>query len=130
MVVDITFPIRLTGTVEHGRKIGSSIINVPTANIVPNEKIDGIQLGVYYSLICIDGARYKGISNIGTKPTVNDSGRVNVETFIFDFTGDIYGKDIEVDLLEFRRPEKRFDSIDELSATIHSDLEAGRIYEA
>ncbi len=127
MVSSITFPIVLTGMVEHGTKIGSSI-NVPTANIVPREKIDGIKFGVYYSAIVIDGVSFKGITNIGCKPTVNDKGNVNVETYIFDFEGDLYDREVEVDLLEFRRPEKKFDSIDELSKTIHADMEAGRKY--
>lgn len=121
------FPIVLTGYVEHGRKLGTSI-NIPTANIVPRENIAGLEYGVYYSIVVIDDIRYKSITNLGTKPTVKNSKEVNVESFIYDFSGDIYDKTIEVWLLEFKRPEKKFENVDALTAQMRDDLEAGRNY--
>lgn len=121
-------PVFLSGKVEHGRKIGSSI-NIPTANIVPAEDILGLEYGVYYSKVYIEEKEYKSITNLGTKPTVKEELTVNAESFIYDFEGDLYGKEIKVKLIDFRRPEMKFANIEELSKTMHSDLEAGKVYE-
>lgn len=123
----INYPITIRGTVLHGKKIGR-LIDMPTANIIPDIDISDLSLGVYFSRVAIDGIYYKGITNLGKKPTVQDSDTVNLETFIYDFDGDLYEKNIAVELLEFRRPEKKFNSFEELSAEMHKDLEAGRAY--
>ena len=62
------------------------------------------------------------MTNIGRKPTISDKERVGVETYIYDFDEDIYGRFIEVSLLEFTRPEMKFDSIEALKAQIEQDL--------
>lgn len=125
----LKLPVILSGKVEHGRKLGSSF-NIPTANIVPAEDISELEYGVYYSVIYIEEKAYKGITNLGTKPTVNDENSVNVESFIYDFEGDLYGKEIKVKLLEFKRPEIKFENVDELFAQVKEDLDAGRNYVA
>lgn len=122
-----TFPIELHGKVMQGNKIGRKI-DMPTANIVPIERIDNLAKGVYYSEVLVGNIKYKGITNLGTKPTVNNSNAINVETFLYDYDGELYDTDIVVRLLEFRRPEKKFNSIEELSREMHCDLEAGRFY--
>ena len=121
------FPIILHGIVEHGRKLGSKM-NIPTANIVPKEDVSGLAFGVYYSVVVIDGREYRSITNLGTKPTVNELDKINVETFIYDFEGDIYDEAIIVKLLEYKRPEMRFESIELLFKQINEDLDAGRAY--
>lgn len=65
----------------------------------------------------------RGVTNIGRKPTINGDNPVGVETFIFDFNGDIYGKMIEVQLLEFDRGEQKFASLEELKERIEKDKE-------
>lgn len=125
----LKLPVILSGKVEHGRKLGSSF-NIPTANIVPAEDISELEYGVYYSVIYIEEKAYKGITNLGTKPTVNDENSVNVESFIYDFEGDLYGKEIKVELLEFKRPEIKFENVNELFAQVKEDLDAGRNYVA
>ena len=120
-------PFTLTGTVEHGRSFGRTI-DMPTANIIPREDVSELSFGVYYSIITVDGASYRAITNLGRRPTVEDGDFVNAESFIYDFRGDLYDRDISVKLLEFRRPEKKFDSFDELSKAMHEDLEAGKTY--
>lgn len=120
-------PFTLTGTVEHGRSFGRTI-DMPTANIIPREDVSELSFGVYYSIITVDGASYRAITNLGRRPTVEDGDFVNVESFIYDFHGDLYDRDISVKLLEFRRPEKKFDSFDELTEAMHEDLEAGKTY--
>lgn len=72
------------------------------------------------------GRRYDAISNFGRKPTVQENGPVNIETFIYDFDEDIYGREITVTLLEFIRPERRFDSFEELAKQLKMDIAAGR----
>lgn len=123
----ISLPIVLHGRVINGNHIGRKI-SMPTANIIPKEDISGIEFGVYYSRVLAGEKNYKGITNVGKKPTVNDGDTVNVETYIFDFDGDLYDQDISVELLEFRRPERKFNSIEELSEQMRKDLEAGREY--
>lgn len=121
-------PFTLTGTVEHGRSFGRTI-DMPTANIIPREDVSELSFGVYYSIITVDGASYRAITNLGRRPTVEDGDFINAESFIYDFHGDLYDRDISVKLLEFRRPEKKFDSFEELSKAMHEDLEAGKTYE-
>jgi len=118
----------LHGKVTHGRQLGSSF-NIPTANIIPKEDISGLTFGVYYSTVTVSGRSYKSITNLGIKPTVKDSKEVNVESFIYDFDGDLYDKEIIVTLLEFRRPEMKFESVDKLFETINTDLKEGREFD-
>ena len=120
-------PFILTGTVLHGRSFGRTI-DMPTANIVPREDVSALSFGVYYSLITVDGVTYKAITNLGRRPTVEDGDFVNAESFIYDFEGDLYDKEISVKLLEFKRPERKFDSFEALSEAMHEDLEEGRMY--
>lgn len=120
-------PFTLTGTVEHGRSFGRTI-DMPTANIIPREDVSELSFGVYYSIITVDGASYRAITNLGRRPTVEDGDFINAESFIYDFRGDLYDRDISVKLLEFRRPEKKFDSFEELAEAMHEDLEAGKTY--
>lgn len=120
-------PVTLTGAVAPGNKIGRQF-SMPTANIYPNENISGLTYGVYYSVINIDGKDYLGITNLGVRPTISEGSRVNAETFIYDFHGDLYGKTVLVTLLKFRRSEIKFDSLDELYRTIADDFRAGAAF--
>ena len=120
-------PYSLIGIVEHGRKLGRTI-GMPTANIyVEPGKIIGPN-GVYYSQTIVDGVTYASTSNVGIKPTVVEEGRLTCETFLYNYDGDLYGKNIEVRLLKFVRPEMKFDSIDALKNQMERDIEGGRIY--
>lgn len=120
-------PYGVSGYVEHGRKLGRTI-GMPTANLIPEQDKLLPPNGVYYSNVIIDGQEYKGISNVGCKPTVSTSGMVGVETYIYDFAGDLYGRDIIVELLAFRRPEMKFDSVDSMKRQMEKDIAAGRAY--
>ena len=74
----------------------------------------------------IDGKVYPGITNIGRKPTIKGEHPAGVETYIYDWKKDIYGKNIEVKLLSFLRPERKFESVEELKRQVLSDKEEGR----
>ena len=115
-------PLTVTGTVVHGNSLGNTI-DVPTANIVPLEDVSGLIYGVYRSKMTIDGEEYDSITNLGTRPTVSDRGSMNAESFVKDFKGDLYNKEISLTLLEFVRPERRFSSFDELAAQIREDIQ-------
>ena len=69
---------------------------------------------------------YCGITNVGYKPTVGGETRKGVETYLFDYSGNLYGRFLKVEFLEFRRPERKFGSLDELKSQILSDVHWGK----
>lgn len=116
-------PYSITGTVVEGHQEGRKI-GFPTANIIPpSEKIIPAN-GVYASQVHIDGdaTSYRGMTNIGVRPTYHGDG-VTIETNIFGFNGDIYGKTITLEFLEKIRDEREFTSPEELRIQIEKDSE-------
>ncbi|MFI3323945.1 MAG: riboflavin kinase [Rikenellaceae bacterium] len=111
------------GIVVHGRSLGRKL-GFPTAN-VSLHRAEAIDNGVYRSRVVVGSDSYRAISNVGTKPTVGGAER-NLECHILDFEGDIYGREVEVELLEKLRDEIRFASLDELQAQIKLDIEKVR----
>ena len=102
---------------------------MPTLNLLPPENKLLPPLGVYYSGVWLKGRYYRAISNIGYKPTIEEEvKRLGVETYLYDFDGDVYGEEIEVSLYEFRRPERKFDSVEGLKAQLREDIAAGEAY--
>ncbi len=101
-----------------GRTIG-----FPTANQLFEDNQLVPKFGVYRAETEIDGVTYRAMTNIGIKPTVNYGGKPLAETYISGFSGDIYGRTIQVKLLEFIRSEKKFGSVDELKKQITEDLQ-------
>lgn len=122
-------PYSVRGIVEHGRRLGRTI-GMPTANLMPEKDKLLPPYGVYYSRVITAGKTYRGISNVGCKPTVNTTDAVGVETYLYDYDGDLYGSDITVELLFFRRPEMRFESVEQLKRQMEADIAAGRDYAA
>ncbi|MCD8370742.1 MAG: riboflavin biosynthesis protein RibF [Clostridiales bacterium] len=116
-------PYTIFGTVVHGRHIGGAILGFPTVNILPPAEKHLPPFGVYVSRVKIDGILYGGVTNIGRKPTVEGNNPVGVETFLFGVERELYGKEIEVQLYHFERPEQKFGSLDELRARIEMDKE-------
>lgn len=118
-------PYSVKGEIVHGNHIGHTL-GFPTINQIP----EPIKLlppnGVYLSRTLVDGREYDGISNVGTKPTVQGKKILGIETHLLFFSGDLYGKEARVQLLSFRRPEKKFDSLDELKAQLDSDIREAR----
>lgn len=121
-------PFTVYGEVVHGRRLGSTVLNMPTANQSPPANKFLPPNGVYVSRILHEGKKYYGISNIGVKPTVDDHIEKGVETFIFDFNEDIYGTMLEVQLLYFVRPEQKFESFEDLKEQMSKDADYGRWY--
>lgn len=118
-------PYSVSGRVVHGRALGRQL-GMPTANLRPNGSKLLPPNGVYYSKTVLNGKTYRGITNVGCKPTVSDEQVMGVETYLYDFEGEIYDRDMTVELLAFRRPERTFESVEALRRQIEEDVEAGR----
>ena len=114
------------GEIVHGHALGRTI-GVPTINQIPPATKLLPPFGVYVSEVKIEGKTYYGITNIGVKPTVQEK-FTGVETNLFDCSEDLYGKQAEVSLLKFLRPEQRFASLTELKKQLEKDDAAGRAY--
>lgn len=114
-------PYSLSGEVVHGRKLGRTI-GIPTANLIPDEEKLMPPYGVYASKIWHGTRTFRGITNIGVKPTVSDEPCVTAETHIFDFDEMIYGDRIEVGLLKFVRSEMKFADLDALKTQMEADI--------
>ena len=117
-------PYQIRGVVSHGKQLGREL-GMPTANLIPSEEKLLPPAGVYYSYAWVDGVRYKTISNIGCKPTVTDDKVMGVESYFYDFDEDVYGKEIIVELISFKRPEMKFESVDALKAQMQRDISDG-----
>ena len=121
-------PYAIHGIVVHGRHIGSSVLGFPTANILPPPEKHLPPFGVYVSRVLVDGTYYGGVTNIGRKPTIQGDNPIGVETFIIGLEEDLYGKNIEVQLLNFERPEQKFAALEELQARIELDKQYAAEY--
>lgn len=114
----------VAGRVEHGEGVGAKL-GFPTANIdTGNQQLPCD--GVYAVRVMIDGNTHDGVANIGIRPTVSSTSRRVLEVHLFDFQGDLYGREIEIAFLRFLRHEQKFDSLEALRAQIHKDAEAAR----
>ena len=112
-------PHVLTGEVVPGRQLGRTI-GIPTANVLIPEGLAVPKLGVYAGHTVVDGKPYRTVTNIGSRPTVGGH-QVRMESWLLDFEGDLYGKKLTLALLDFLRPERKFDSLEELKAQILLD---------
>ena len=121
-------PHILVGTVVSGRKLGRTI-GVPTANLCLPEDVVQLPHGVYACKAVVDQKAYLAVTNIGCRPTVGGH-RVTVEPWLLDFEGDLYGKEITLCFHSFLRPEKKFDSLEELKAEIQENaLQTRKFFE-
>jgi riboflavin kinase/FMN adenylyltransferase len=114
-------PYSIRGEVVHGRRIGRTL-GMPTTNQIPSRSKLLPPCGVYATKTFIDGVYHDGVTNIGYKPTVGEEEYIGVETFIFDYEKDLYGKMIEVELLYYIRPELKFGSLEELTLKMREDI--------
>lgn len=121
-------PYAIHGTVIHGNHVGGPLLGFPTANVIPPAEKFLPPFGVYVSRVVTGGGTYGGITNIGRKPTVAEESCVGVETYIFGLDRDLYGETIEVQLLNFERPERKFDSLEQLRGQLERDREYGLSY--
>ena len=121
-------PHCLSQTVTHGRRIGRTI-GVPTINLALPASVLVPSHGVYITRVHLpNGSGCPGVTNVGVRPTVSQSGTVSVETFLLDFDGDLYGQRVRLEFCRPLRPERRFDSLDALKEQILRDIDSARAY--
>lgn len=120
-------PFSILGEVMHGRQIGRTL-GMPTTNLIPEPNKLLPPDGVYASTTFIDNQEYYGVTNVGYKPTVSGERMKGVETFIFDFDEDLYGRTIKVCLHTFLRPEQKFSSLLELKKAMEQDITHAKKY--
>lgn len=118
----------LSGIVQHGKRIGTTVLGFPTANIFPSEGKTLPSSGVYVSRVLIGQTLYKGMTNVGDNPTVAEGNPVDIETHILDFDGDIYDQKIRVEFIDRIRDQQKFDSLEELKQQLLRDIQYVRDY--
>ena len=115
----------ILGTVTHGDNLGKKI-GFPTANLSAHSE-QFPPNGVYAAKAWVDGELYRGVINLGVRPTVSGGKAERVlEIYLFDFDRDIYGHDVEVHFLKFLRLEKKFENLDALVQQIRQDVQQAR----
>jgi riboflavin kinase/FMN adenylyltransferase len=121
----LTRPFAIRGTVQHGDKRGRAI-GYPTANLEMGKYLRP-RYGIYAVTArdTASGRTFKGAANLGIRPSF-DPPRELLEPYFFDFSGDLYGREIEVALHHFLRPEEKFGSIDALTTQMERDCEEAR----
>ena len=115
----------LDGTIVRGDQRGRTI-GFPTANLCTDNELLPPH-GVYATTARIAGIVHPSVTNIGTRPTVDTSGRTVVETHVFDFDRDLYGQTVRISFVQRLRDERAFASLDELRAQIEADCQRARV---
>lgn len=125
----LTTNFMLTGVVVKGKQIGKTI-GYPTANLFISEDYKIIpKKGVYVVKSTIDGVAYYGMMNIGNNPTISeDQKKQSIETYFFDFKGNLYGKALRIEVLRRIRDEKKFKGLEQLIAAMKRDEEFSKKY--
>ncbi len=119
-------PFTLTGKVQQGKQVGREM-NTPTANLTfPRHSVIPAH-GVYAVTVKTGRRLYYGISNVGVRPTFTDDGEhVTCESYLFDFNGDLYNKNITISFLHFLRAERAFPSKEALAEQIQKDIDRAK----
>jgi riboflavin kinase/FMN adenylyltransferase len=121
------FSFFIAGEVTKGRQLGR-VLGFPTLNLYPPDEKFLPQNGVYETRTIIDGVTLHGITNIGIRPTVDNTQKISVETHLPNFSkrDEMYGREIKVEFIKFIRAEKKFASAEELQMQIKKDIQSGK----
>ena len=114
-------PHILTGKVVPGHQLGRRL-GFPTANLLLPEELAVPKFGVYACRCLVDGIPYGAVTNVGTRPTVAGLG-ITIETWILDYSGDLYDREITLEFHKFLRPEFKFPSLTDLQGAVRADAE-------
>ena len=120
-------PHTLLDTVRYGYRLGRQI-GAPTINMRFPEGVLVPAFGVYAAKVQLEDGLKCAVTNVGVRPTVSGGGDVSVESFILDYAGNLYGKQVRVDFYKFLRPEQKFEDLDALKGQIALDAEKARLY--
>jgi riboflavin kinase/FMN adenylyltransferase len=112
-------PYGVEGVIVRGQQRGRTI-GFPTANLRPHNRVVP-KNGVYATATLVDGTWRRSITNVGVRPTFDDGSDISIESYIFDFEGDLYGDVLRVRFLHRIRDERKFSGIDELRQQIERD---------
>lgn len=111
----------ITGTVVHGEKLGRKL-GYPTANVAPTHTTQLIPAqGIYAAYVLIGGVSFPAMLSIGTRPTINNEGKLSIEAYLFDFSQDIYDAEVSIQFVERMRDELKFESLDALVEALKED---------
>ena len=121
-------PHTLADTVRSGYHLGTRL-GTPTINMYFPDGVIVPRHGVYAAKVYLeDGSSHIAVCNVGVRPTVSDNNRVNIESHLLDFSGNLYGRQARIEFYRFIRPEKKFGSFEELAEQIHRDADEARAY--
>ena len=121
-------PYTLSDQVSHGKKLGTTL-GFPTVNLKLKEHVMPPAKGVYATKVILEnGETHIAVTNVGTRPTVDDADELTIEGFILDFQGDLYGQKIQMEFYEYLREEKKFPSFDALKEEIARNVVQTRAY--
>ena len=121
-------PYTLSDHVSHGKKLGTTL-GFPTVNLKLKEHVMAPAKGVYATKVILEnGEVLPAVTNVGTRPTVDDGDQLTIEGFILDFHGDLYGQKIQMEFYKYLREERKFPSFDALKAEIARNVDQTREY--
>lgn len=121
-------PHTISDRVSHGKKLGSTL-GFPTVNLRLQENVLSPAKGVYATKVILEnGETHMAVTNVGTRPTVDDGDQLTIEGFILDFEGDLYGQKIQMEFYKFLREERKFPSFEALTAEVMHNADQTREY--
>ncbi len=118
-------PYILIGEVMHGKALGRTV-GMPTANLGAADSKLKPPSGSYVTRLWVDDEKFKAMTNIGKRPSVDDFDYVTIESFILDFSRDIYGKEIILEVHKFVRGVQKFNNLEEVQKQVQKDIQAVR----
>lgn len=121
-------PYTLSDRVSHGKKLGTTL-GFPTVNLKLKENVLSPAKGVYATKVILEnGDTHLAVTNVGTRPTIDDGDQLTIEGFILDFHGDLYGQKIQMEFYKYLREERKFPSFEALTAEVMHNADQTREY--
>ena len=121
-------PYTLSDRVSHGKKLGTTL-GFPTVNLKLKENVLSPAKGVYATKVILEnGDTHLAVTNVGTRPTIDDGNQLTIEGFILDFHGDLYGQKIQMEFYKYLREERKFPSFEALTAEVMHNADQTREY--
>jgi len=120
-------PYTISGVVMPGKALGRRA-NMPTANLDVSPRKFIPAHGVYATLSTVYGKKYAGLTHIGTRPSVDDSGDVTIESFLFDYSGNLYSRTVKTEIHYYIRETRKFRNLDEVKSQVDEDIVIARKY--
>lgn len=121
-------PHVLTGVVRHGKRLGSTL-GFPTVNLAIPAGVLSPAFGVYAARVVLEsGESFPAVTNVGIRPTIEDGSSLTVESWLLDFDGDLYGREVRVELYTHLRSEEKFATLEALRAQVMVDAQRARAF--